>query len=44
MTIGRVEVRAISPVPEPAQPLPESKPVPALSLEDYLRQHNGARR
>jgi hypothetical protein len=45
VTIGRVEVRAISPVPEPAaQPLPESKPVPSLSLEDYLKQHNGARR
>jgi hypothetical protein len=44
VTIGRVEVRAIPPVPEPAQPLPESKPVPALSLDDYLRQHNGARR
>jgi hypothetical protein len=44
VTIGRVEVRAIPPVPEPARPLPESKPVPALSLDDYLRQHNGARR
>ena len=44
VTIGRVEVRAIPPVSKPAQPLPESKPVPALSLDDYLRQHNGARR
>jgi hypothetical protein len=40
VTIGRVEIRAIPPAP--AQPLPESKPV--LSLEDYLRQHSGARR
>jgi hypothetical protein len=42
VTIGRVEIRAIPQVPEPAQPLPESKPVPVLSLDDYLRQHNGA--
>lgn len=41
VTIGRVEVRAIPQAPEPAQPLPESKPVPVLSLDDYLRQHNG---
>jgi hypothetical protein len=42
VTIGRVEVRAIPPAP--AQPLPESKPVPGLSLDDYLRRYNGARR
>ena len=44
VTIGRIEVRAIPPVPEPAQPLPESKPLPTLSLDDYLRRHSGARR
>lgn len=42
ITIGRVEVRAV--VPEPAQLPPVARPEPALSLEDYLRQHDGARR
>ena len=42
ITIGRVEVRAV--VPEPAQPPPVARPEPALSLEDYLKQHSGGRR
>jgi hypothetical protein len=42
ITIGRVEVRAV--IPEPAQPPPVARPEPALSLEDYLRQHDGGRR
>lgn len=42
ITIGRVEVRAAT--PEPAQPLPAARPEPALSLEDYLKQHDGGRR
>lgn len=40
VTIGRVEVRAVP----PEQPLPEPKPVPGLSLDDYLRRHNEARK
>lgn len=42
ITIGRVEVRAVA--PEPAQPPPEARPEPGLSLDDYLRQHTGGRR
>jgi hypothetical protein len=42
ITIGRVEVRAV--VPEPAQPSPVARSEPALSLEDYLKQHSGGRR
>jgi hypothetical protein len=41
VTIGRVEVRA---APQAPARRPERKPVPALSLEDYLRQRNGGRR
>lgn len=46
ITIGRVEVRAVTPdpPPEPAQPSPAARPEMGLSLEDYLRQHNGGRR
>lgn len=46
ITIGRVEVRAVTPdpPPEPAQPSPAAGPETGLSLEDYLRQHNGGRR
>jgi hypothetical protein len=43
VTIGRVEVRAIPPQPV-VQPPPETRPEPALSLEDYLRQRGGVRR
>jgi hypothetical protein len=35
VTIGRVEIRAVSP---PAQQRAKPKPATVLSLEDYLRQ------
>jgi len=37
VTIGRVEIRAVSP---PAQQRAKPKPAPVLSLEDYLRQRS----
>ena len=42
VSIGRVEVRAIT--TEPAQRPPEERPEPALSLDDYLRQQSGGSR
>lgn len=39
VTIGRIDVRAVSP-PAPAQRRAE-RPVPGLSLDDYLRSHSG---
>lgn len=43
ITIGRVEVRAVQPPPTvPARPTPNK--APALSLDDYLKQRNEARR
>ena len=44
ITIGRVEVRAIPPEPVTMQPPTEARSEPALSLEDYLKQHSGGRR
>jgi hypothetical protein len=41
VTIGRVEVRAVTP-PPPAEP--PAPPTPRLSLDDYLRSHNGRAR
>ncbi len=42
VTIGRIEVRAITPpVAPPQRP---RKPSPALSLDDYLKQRNGGQR
>jgi hypothetical protein len=41
VTIGRVEVRAISTASPPRQPA--KSPTPNLSLEDYLRSGNGGR-
>lgn len=41
VTIGRIEVRAIT-LPPPVPPAP-ARPVPELSLDDYLKQHNGGR-
>jgi hypothetical protein len=42
VTIGRIEVRA-APPPTPAA-RPRSAPVPAMSLDDYLRERGGGRR
>ena len=45
VTIGRIEVRAITPPPMPlAQRTTPARPGPALSLDDYLKQHNGGQR
>jgi hypothetical protein len=45
VAIGRIEVRAITPPPmPPAQRTAPTRPGPALSLDDYLKQHNGRRR
>ena len=41
VTVGRVEVRAVTP-PLPAVE-PQSPPAPKLSLDEFLRQHNGRR-
>jgi hypothetical protein len=44
ITIGRIEVRAVHPPPEP---LPQQRPAPVspkISLEEYLKQRNGERR
>jgi hypothetical protein len=42
VTIGRIDVRAVTPAP-PAAPSPvrTKRALPALSLEDYLKQRNG---
>jgi hypothetical protein len=43
ITIGRIDVRAIMPPqPQPAAPAHETKRVASLSLEEYLKQRNGA--
>ena len=41
VTIGRVEVRAIQPSPEP--PTPSAPRGPRLTLDDYLRERGGDR-
>jgi len=43
ISIGRVEVRAVQPTPT-AVPLPATRPNPALSLDDYLKGRNEAKR
>jgi hypothetical protein len=40
ITIGRVDVRAIMPAAHVPRPAP-TRPKPALSLEDYLKQRGG---
>ena len=41
VTIGRIEVHAVTP-PPPSQPVETAPPpAPRLSLDEYLRQHNG---
>ena len=45
VTIGRIEVRAITPPPmPPTQRTLPARPGPELSLDDYLKQHNGGQR
>ena len=45
VTIGRIEVRAITPPPmPPAERITPAPPGPELSLDDYLKQHNGGQR
>ena len=41
ITIGRVEIRAVTP---PAAPRATSRPAPRVSLDDYLQQTAGGRR
>jgi hypothetical protein len=43
ITIGRIEVRAVHPPPEPARHRP-APAAPKISLEEYLKQRNGGRR
>lgn len=43
ITIGRVEVRAVGPS-KTSPPAPAPSPRPALSLDEYLKQRNEARR
>ena len=43
ITIGRVDVRAIMPAAPAPRPAP-TRPSPALSLDDYLKQREGGRR
>ena len=44
VTIGRIEVRAVSPAPRPAPASRPARPQPALSLEAYLQQRAEQRR
>lgn len=45
VAIGRIEVRAITPPPTPpTQRTTPTRPDPALSLDDYLKQRNGGQR
>jgi hypothetical protein len=43
VSIGRIEVRAVTPPPT-AAPQPKPAPTPRMSLDDYLRSQNGDRR
>jgi hypothetical protein len=44
VTIGRVEVRAVTPPAQsPAGPAAKKRAAPTLSLEDYLKQRRGER-
>jgi hypothetical protein len=42
--IGRIEVRAVMSSTQPVSPRKATRPVPTLSLDEYLKQHSGARR
>jgi hypothetical protein len=41
VTIGRVEVRAVTPTPAPSRK--PARPAPRMSLDEYLRAQNGGR-
>lgn len=43
VSIGRIEVRAVTPPPA-AAPQPKPAPTPRMSLDEYLRSQNGDRR
>ena len=43
VTIGRIDVRAVTPAASPQRPKP-SRPAPALSLDDYQKQRKGGER
>jgi hypothetical protein len=43
VTIGRIEVRAITPLSPPAPSAAPAQPGPQLSLDDYLKQRSGER-
>jgi hypothetical protein len=44
VTIGRIEVRAGATPAAAPEPLPAAPSIPALTLDEYLAQRNGARR
>lgn len=44
VTIGRIEVRAVTPSAPPAPRAPARPQGPALSLDEYLRRRNGGGR
>ena len=44
VTIGRIEVRAITLPAPPAPRFKPARPGPALSLDDYLKQRNEGKR
>jgi hypothetical protein len=44
VTIGRIDVRAVSAPQTPAAQKPGKRPQPSLSLDDYLKQRNGGQR
>jgi hypothetical protein len=43
VTIGRIDVRAITPPAPPPRPK-QARPGPTLSLDDYARQRKGGER
>jgi hypothetical protein len=44
VTIGRIEVRALTPPAAPPPPQRERHEPPKMSLDDYLRAQGGGRR
>lgn len=43
VTIGRIEVRAVTPPAPTPQPTRQRQAPPKMSLDDYLRAHSGGR-